>query len=345
MGKVVNFRLLLLPFSWIYGGIVALRNLCYDFGVLSSYDIPKKSICVGNLSVGGTGKTPHVDLVTSYLIDKQLLPSILSRGYGRNTSGLLEVKESSTAAEIGDEPLFYKTKFKEKIRVVVAEKRKLGVDYILDNYPKNDVIVLDDAFQHRAVKAGFNILITDYSHSFCDDYMLPAGNLREWTYGKKRADAIIVSKSPSKISEEEMQNIRTKLKFNSNAIFFSHIEYRELKPFSKGVDFKIENILLVTGIGNPTPLFTELGSRYRVELLRFKDHHVFTPKNIAEIHEKFDTFANGNKIIVTTEKDFMRLKNFIETNSASYPWFYQPINTIIKQQHKFNLCLNEYLKI
>ncbi|HIP32709.1 MAG TPA: tetraacyldisaccharide 4'-kinase [Crocinitomicaceae bacterium] len=345
MNKSFNFRLLLLPFSWIYGGIVSLRNFFYDLGVLSSYAIPKKSICVGNLSTGGTGKTPHVDLITSYLIDHQKETSILSRGYGRSTFGLLEVKESSTASEVGDEPLFYKTKYGNKINVVVAEKRKLGVDYILDKYQKNEIIVLDDAFQHRAVKAGFNILITDYSYLFSDDYMLPAGNLREWTYGKKRANAIIVSKSPSEISENEMLIVKTKLKFNPEAIFFSYIEYGELKPFSKDVDFKIENILLITGIGNPSPLFKELDSRYHVELLRFKDHHIFTTKNIAEIHEKFDTFANGNKIIVTTEKDFMRLKNFIETNSASYPWFYQPINTVIKQQHKFNLCLNEYLKI
>ena len=187
MSKGVNLRLLLLPFSWIYGSIVSLRNLLFDLNILKSYTIPKKSICVGNLSVGGTGKTPHVDLITLQLIDNQLNTSILSRGYGRNTTGLIEVNTTSKASEVGDEPLFYKTKYEDEIRVVVAEKRKLGVDYILNKYPKNDVIVLDDAFQHRAVKAGFNILITDYSHLFCDDFVLPAGNLREWKKGKKKS--------------------------------------------------------------------------------------------------------------------------------------------------------------
>ena len=142
-----------------------------------------------------------------------------------------------------------------------------------------------------------------------------------------------------------MQKIKSKLIFNPDVIFFSHIEYDALKPFSKAIDFKIKNILLVTGIGNPSPLLKHLACDYHVELIKFKDHHVFTAQNIAEIHEKFDTFANGNKIIVTTEKDFMRLKNFSETFSENHPWFYQPIKTIIKQQNKFNLCLNEYLKI
>ncbi|MBL1280408.1 MAG: tetraacyldisaccharide 4'-kinase [Fluviicola sp.] len=345
MDKGFNFRLLLLPLSWIYGVVTFVRNKLYDFGVFSSYAIPKKSIGVGNLSVGGTGKTPQVNYLMSQLIDLQLNISTLSRGYGRSSKGLKEVFTTSQAAEVGDEPLFYKKRFGDKINVVVAEKRKIGVDFILKKFPENEVIILDDAFQHRAVKAGFNILITDYSDLFCNDFMLPAGNLREWTCGKKRAQAIIVSKCPTTISEEKMAEIKIQLGFHSDVIFFSEISYSELKPFSNAVDFPIENILLVTGIANPSPLFSYLDSKYNVEHIRFKDHHIFTEKNIVEINEKFDTFANVNKIIVTTEKDYMRLENLVEIKSSEKHWFYQPIETKIKDKHKFNLCINEYLEI
>ena len=341
----LNFRLLLLPFSLVYGLIVASRNLLFDIGFFNSYEIPKKSICVGNLSVGGTGKTPHVDLIAEYLLNNNLKTAILSRGYGRSTSGLIEVSENSNSNDVGDEPLFYKTKFKNDVVVVVAEKRKIGVDYILKQHTNNEIIILDDAFQHRAVNAGVNIVITDFSNLFYNDLMLPAGDLREWKVGIKRADVIIVSKCPSDVGEEIFNKIRSKLKFHKDKIFFSEISYGSLKPFSKEVDYKIENILLVTGIGNPTPLVQYLEKKFHVTHMKFKDHHVFTEANMMEIREKFDTFASSDKIIVTTEKDFMRLKDHSEIDSENYPWYYQPIKTNIKEQYKFNLCLDEYLKI
>tara|TARA_R110002072_G_scaffold302976_1_gene490568 strand:- start:18600 stop:19637 length:1038 start_codon:yes stop_codon:yes gene_type:complete len=345
MDKIVNFRLLLLPFSWIYGSVTFIRNIFYNLGVFNSYTIPKKSICVGNLSVGGTGKTPHVKLITDHLIKSNIRASILSRGYGRSIKGLKEVYLNSTAAEVGDEPLFYKSAFRENAHVVVSEKRTIGVKYILQQYPENDVIILDDAFQHRAVKAGLNILITDFNDLFCDDFLLPAGNLRESKQGIKRAQLIIVSKCPHNLTELKSLEIKTKLNFDPNKIFFSEITYSEMKPFSKGIDIDIRNILLVTGIGNSSPLLSYLDSKYNVEHLKFKDHHVFTEKNIVEIHEKFDTFANSNKIIVTTEKDYMRLKNIDLTHTIERPWFYQPIETEIKDKYKFNLCINEYIEI
>lgn len=340
-----NFRLLLLPFSLIYGVIVASRNLLFDIGFFNTFEIPKKSICVGNLSVGGTGKTPHVDLITEYLQEQNLSTAILSRGYGRSTSGLLEVNKDSLAKDVGDEPLFYKVKFNNKAVVVVAEKRKVGIEYILKQHKETDVIILDDAFQHRAVKAGFNIIITDFSHLFINDFMLPAGNLREWKSGIKRSDIIIVSKCPPETSPETFDQIRSRLKLDENKIFFSEISYGALKPFSKEVDSDAKNILLVTGIGNPSPLVQHLEKKFNVTHIKYKDHHVFTKVNMMEIREKFDTFANDSKIIVTTEKDFMRLKDQSELDSENYPWFYQPIKTNIKEQYKFNLCLDEYLKI
>jgi len=342
MGKM-NFRLLLLPFSWIYICITSIRNWCYDKGLFSSYQISGKSIVVGNLSMGGTGKTPHVDLISKLLVDQNKKVAILSRGYGRDTKGVKEVFTRSTAAEIGDEPLLYKLKYKEEIIVVVAEERKLGVEFIQKNYPQNEIIVLDDAFQHRAVKAGLNVLISDYSNPFYSDYVLPAGNLREKISGKKRADLVIISKCPSNITEEKKSEIKSKINLPSTEIFFSNIEYGVLKPFRQSIEITPKNILLVTGIGNPKPLIEFLEKNHKVEHMRFKDHHTFTSRDIAEIHQKFNIFANSDKIIVTTEKDFMRLQNFEECNSSNYPWFYQPIITTISEQQKFKTYINGYV--
>ena len=340
-----SFRLLLLPFSWIYGLITYFRNIFYSIGIIKSYDIPKKSICVGNLSVGGTGKTPHVDLLVTSLLSKNKKVAVLSRGFGRKTKGLLEVEKTSIAIEVGDEPLFYKKKHGENLTVVVAEKRKIGVDYIIQKNPENDIIVLDDAFQHRAVKAGLNILITEFERPFYSDFVLPAGNLREFSSGKRRADIIIVSKSPNNISEGIEAKIRQKIGFNPGKIFFSEVNYLPLKPFSQGVETKTENILLITGIGNPAPLKNKLEENYSVTHLIYTDHHVFNSKDIAEIYQKFDTFATGNKIIVTTEKDFMRLKDLDLVKSNLNDWFYQPIITTIKDETKFNQIIYEYCKV
>ncbi len=339
----MNFRLLLLPLSWVYGIITFIRNKCYDFGIFKSYNIPKKSICVGNLSTGGTGKTPHVDLLIDLILESNKNIATLSRGYGRKTKGLKEVYISSSAIEVGDEPLFYKSKYGQKVKVVVAENRKKGIDFILQDAPETEIIILDDAFQHRAVKAELNIIISDYNHPFYSDFILPAGDLRESRKGIKRADCIIISKCPPNLSEIEMNNIRTKIDFNPKRIFFSRIEYTKLKSFYNYTISYVENILLVTGIGNPTPLFEHLSKNYNVKLLQFKDHHVFNSSDIVKIHQKFDTFANGNKIIVTTEKDFMRLKKLKETLNEEYPWFFQPIKTIIYNREHFNFYINDYV--
>jgi len=338
-----KLRLLLIPFSWIYGLIISLRNSLYNVGILKSYSIPKKSICVGNLSTGGTGKSPHVDLIVSHFLKNNKKVSTLSRGYGRSTRGLKEVFTDSKAKDVGDEPLMYKLKHRDQIKVIVAENRKEGVDHIQRTYPENELIILDDAFQHRAVKAGLNILITDYAKLFTDDYLLPAGNLRESMSGKKRADSIIVSKCPT-IDENEKNRIKTKLGFHSDEVFFSRIVYDELIGFSPERKASAKNILLVTGIGNPTSLVEHLNREYSVEHLRFKDHHLYTQKDIAQIHEKFDTFASRDKIIVTTEKDFMRIKDFAEVMALSEQWFYQPITTKIDERQKFNLLLDGYIE-
>ena len=336
-------RLLLLPFSLIYGSIGAVRNFFYDNGIFATYTIPTKSICVGNLSVGGTGKTPHVDLIAQHFISKQVSTAILSRGYGRKTQGVLEVNTDSTAENVGDEPLSYKLRHRDSITAVVAEKRKFGVEFILQKHPKTQLIILDDAFQHRAVKAGLNILITDYSDLFSTDFVLPAGNLREFRCGKNRADYIIVSKCPANVSESEKRKIVNQLKVRRDKVFFSKIIYGDLIPFFKGQSGAIKKVLLVTGIGNPKPLLEQLNKTYSVAHIKFSDHHHFTSADIDQIHQKFDTFALEDGIIVTTEKDFMRLKDMTEIRSEKYHWYYQSITTKIDEQEKFNLLLENYV--
>lgn len=338
-----TIRWILLPLALMYGAVTFLRNKLYDWNILKSKAIPKKSIIVGNLSVGGTGKTPHVDYLIKHLIDQNFKVSTLSRGYGRSSRGPLIATDFSTADEIGDEPAQYKMRYRSKIEVVVAEKRMDGVELIQNNFPQNQVILLDDAYQHRAVKAGINILITPYDDLFTDDFMLPTGNLREWASGKKRADCVIVSKSPPNVSDEEKQSVFKNLQIKSKPIFFSSIAYSDLVEIN-GSDIKdIEQVLLVTGIGNPTPLVKYWEQKASVHHISFPDHHNFTANDIAAIYEKIGTFTSPNKAIITTEKDFMRLRTFSEVMKSKIAWYYQPITINIDNQLTFNKLIDEYV--
>lgn len=337
-------RWLLLPFSLIYGCIVFLRNKCYDWGIFRTVHIPFKSICVGNLSVGGTGKTPHVDYLIKHFLETNTAIAVLSRGYGRKSKGVLIANETSTSKDIGDEPLQYKQRYADQIDVVVAEKRILGLRAIQEKIPQTALLILDDAFQHRAIQAGFSILITPYNDLFSNDFMLPTGNLREWKSGKKRADLIVVSKCPAGISPEIKSKILLDLQFPSKRVFFSSLEYTDLVAFAPAEKFRIEHVLIVTGIGNPTPLVEFWKSKCSVDHLAFPDHHNFTASDIEAIHEKFGTFATENKIILTTEKDYMRLQQFDEVFLQKYRWHYQPITVTLENQNTFNSLLDDYFR-
>jgi len=338
-----RLRILLLPIGWLYGAVTSIRNSLYTKGVLSSFTIPKKSIVVGNLSTGGTGKTPLVDYILNHFTESNIKTSVLSRGYGRKTNGVIIGNSDSTSEQIGDEPLLYQLHHGKNINVVVAEKRKLGVELIQKEFPENELIVLDDAFQHRAVKAGLSVLVTQFNQLYCDDFILPAGNLREFKGGAKRSDVLIISKCPTDLSDKSKQEIIGRLNYPGKHIFFSKINYGELVPFKTDNKTNPKNILLITGIGNPKPLIDHLSRFSKVEHIEFKDHHDFTSSDIELIHEKFGTFASRDKIIVTTEKDFMRLMKFNEVFDDSYPWFYQPIKIEIDQQQTFNKLLDEYV--
>jgi len=334
-------RWLLYPVSLIYGSVTFLRNKLYDWGFFTPYNIPGKSICVGNLSTGGTGKTPHVAYLAALFRDRTDTV-ILSRGYGRKTSGFLWVSEFSKSFEAGDEPLYYARKF-ENVKVAVCESRVEGVRRIQREHPLTSLIILDDAFQHRAVKTGFSILLTDHSRPFYRDHMLPTGNLREWRIGKKRADCVIVTKCPKDLDLAARNEIKKSLSFAPEKVFFSRIAYGKPVAFTQERATSV-NVLLVTGIANASPLLNHLRQSFHVKHLEYADHYAFTSADIQEIHQKFDTFATEPTIILTTEKDFMRLKDRVkEWKMDQYPWYFQPISIEIDEEEEFKALIDSYV--
>jgi tetraacyldisaccharide 4'-kinase len=357
--KAIDIITPLYPLSWIYGGITKLRNKLFDHGILRSrsFDIP--TICIGNLSVGGTGKTPH----TEYLI-KLLRPicdiAVLSRGYKRNTKGYILADNSSDARAIGDEPYQMKLKFPD-IRVAVDEKRCHGIEQLLQlSDPAVGAVLLDDAYQHRYVKAGLYILLTDYSRLFCDDAILPAGRLRESAIGKQRADIVIVTKCPEQITAEECESIACKLRLSDKQeLYFSYFSYANLYslyPTSQPGEIMKEishkeiedkEVLLLTGIASPTPLVNML-SKYalKVDTMSFADHHDFNEKDIRQIIERFSKLNSERRIIITTEKDATRIKGDNHLiDSLKQHIFVQPIEVkfLQKQQEIFNQHIIGYV--
>jgi tetraacyldisaccharide 4'-kinase len=322
---------------------MALRNKLYDWGIFKSYEIPIPSICVGNLSVGGTGKTPHIELITLWLINESKNVAILSRGYGRLTKGLLEVTESLSADSVGDEPLQYKTKFQDNAIVVVSEERRVGVKYILDNYPDTDVILLDDAFQHRKVKCGVNLLVTPYPTPFSKDFVLPAGNLREFRIGRNRANRIIISKCPTNLSQEQINEVIKSVKFDADKICFSSINYDNIVPVNDDNYDTFEKAVVVTGIGNPHPFVLRVAQSKEVAHINFGDHHAFNSEDIRQIHQKIDTFADGVCAVITTEKDYMRLKKEELNAFSKGAWFYWPIRINMREEEKLKQYILNYV--
>ncbi len=328
-----GLKLLLFPFALLYGIITATRNKLYDIGILRSFEIPVKSISVGNLSVGGTGKTPYVLMIANHFSEKKI--GILSRGYGRKTKGFIVVDETHASQDVGDEPLLFRKKLKPNCIVAVCENRKIGVQKLLNIHPEIELIILDDAFQHRRIKAGLSIVLSEYHKPFFKDYTLPMGYLREWKSGLKRADFLIFTKCPQNLTDENKSYYLKKTGSRIKDVFFSSIEYQTWTPLNYSVD-SIKNILLITGIANPKPLIEHLQEKFNLELTIFPDHHVFNESEIAQIHQKFDNFASNDKIILTTEKDTVRLDKYLDANQGkSYPWYSIPIAISILDEKKF----------
>ncbi|WP_294679727.1 tetraacyldisaccharide 4'-kinase [uncultured Fluviicola sp.] len=336
-----SWRIVLIPFSLLYGLIVGLRNWFYQLGVFQSRSIPGASICIGNITVGGTGKSP----LTAYIAQlfKEQNPVILSRGYGRKTQGLHIADPNSSASDIGDEPMMYWTSFNHKIPVVVAEKRQTGVNWIREHH-KNSLIILDDAFQHRAVKAGLNLLLMTYDRPVFKDFVFPAGNLREPRAGMKRADIALVTKCPKDLPENKKTLFRKKIPLKTEHIFFSEVIYGELKGLFGAVWENFDQLILVTGIAQPEPLYRFLAENHRVESINFPDHHSFTREDIQQIQQKVATFAHQRCAVVTTEKDAVRFAEWQEVILESQiPFFVQSISLKIDREEDFKALLKNYV--
>lgn len=322
-----KLRYILIPFSIIYGAIINVRNQLYDKKILRSASFDFPLICVGNLAIGGTGKTPMVEYLVK-ILKKKYSVATMSRGYKRKTKGFVIAGENTQTAEIGDEPMQIHQKFPD-VTVSVAEERVMGIPQLLLLRPETQVIVLDDAFQHREVKAGLNILLTDYHHLYSSDIPLPAGNLRDTKSSSKRADIIIVTKCKEDLSADEKNKIIAQLQpLPEQTVYFTRIVYKNpYHLFSKKemVLQKNVEVILVCGISNPKKIEDFLSDHVSYyETMRYKDHYDFHLTDVKTILNRFSKIKNAENIILTTEKDAVRLSKF-EKELSPLPIFVLPM--------------------
>ncbi len=316
----------------------------YDWGLFSSKRFKTPIIGVGNLSVGGSGKSPMVMYLAAYL-SKHYRTGVLSRGYGRMTKGYNVVNYESNYKTVGDEPMQLFERFKNRFVIGVCEDRVFGAKKLIDDMDLN-VLVLDDSFQHRAIKPGLNILLTVYNDPYFKDFILPAGDLRESRRGAKRADIIMVTKCPDDLTEEKKQYCISRIKpQHYQKVFFSSIEYDEnimsIDKYMPVKNLDYYDVLLITGIANPTQIVKEVGKySKRVKHLKYKDHHNFSDDDIKKIVAEYKKLGEY-KIILTTEKDYVRLKTFDYLREKIFYW---PINVEIDNQEAFNQIINDYVR-
>ncbi len=340
----MSWRKLLLPFSGLFWIGVTFRNLFYEFGIFRFKKFKTPVICVGNLSVGGTGKSPHVLLVADVLKD-EFQVAMLSRGYGRKTSGLVIANYSSRVYDIGDEPLQFFNRFKNKIVVAVCANRVFGIRHLVKNY-QSEVVIMDDGFQHRQVKPGFSILLTDFNDPYSSDYLLPAGNLREPRSAARRADVIIITKCPDTFTVKQRDELLAKIKpKHYQKIFFSKIVYSNAVIHHRynleSDEWQNYEVALVTGIAKSKILVDFVRSKFKsVRHLEFSDHHNFSASDVQKIDQEFEKLK-GQKIILTTEKDYMRLK---DERALIENLFYLPIEIELNDENSFKETLLNYVR-
>lgn len=344
-GKIL--KPLLLPFALLYGLVVTIRNYFYDRNWFSSvrFDIPV--IAVGNLSTGGTGKTPHIEYLIE-LLQYQYRIATLSRGYKRKTQGFKIAGPGSSALSIGDEPMQYFIKY-PGITVTVGENRMLTIPELLTHRPYTEAVLLDDAFQHRSVQPGVNIMITDYHRPFYTDYMLPFGRLRERRSSYRRADIIIVSKCPDDLSEKQMEEIRYRIQpAMGQQIYFTRIQYGSTRDFYSGDPMVLAPgtpVVLVAGIADPGPLLAYLRHSFNdIHLLDYPDHHYFHGRDIEEIKEVCNQYRNA--VLLTTEKDAVRLALFKdELRATGISVSVLPIRvSFIKDKNRFDQYILDHIE-
>lgn len=325
-----------------------LRRFLYNSNILKRHSFKTAIISVGNIAIGGTGKTPHIEYLINLLSDTYQIAT-LSRGYKRITKGFIHATSKDNALTIGDEPAQYVSKYGNKIDVVVSENRVIGINKILQFDSKPNVILLDDAYQHLSVKPGISILLTDFYNMFYDDFVLPSGRLREFNSAKKYADLIIVTKCPIVVSPLEIKTITKSIGLKPHQkLLFSHFKYGEWIPFTnaaKVFEFtkKTSNILLVSGIANSYPLYEYAREKcYEIKELKFGDHQKYGSTHLERIKNEFDLLMSKNKIIITTEKDAMRLSCIEDQKTLNLlPIFYIPIQ--VEFQDSYSNQFNEYI--
>jgi len=345
------FLFLLYPFALIYGFVMWLRNTCYKLGIFKSrhFDVPV--ISVGNLSMGGTGKTPHIESLIS-LLEREFKIAVISRGYKRKTTGFRMADKNSESRDIGDEPLQIKQKY-NKVVVAVDANRCRGIETVMQKKPKTDLILLDDAFQHRAVKPGLSILLTDFHKLYAEDYPLPVGTLREFRRGAHRADIIVVTKTAKVLSPITVRRIAGLIKAKAHQkLYFSYISYGDLVPLP-GLDIalpkgKTSSALLFSGIANMYPLVEHvIKITNHLDQLKFNDHHRYSKSDYQKIRKTFENIFTQNKIIITTEKDAMRIAiPQIPEELRGLPIYYIPIQTKIHKEFRtdFNNQIKQYVR-
>ena len=314
----------------LYGVGVRLRNHLYNIGYKKSFTFDTFVISVGNLSVGGNGKTPMVEYLVRLISPNRKL-AVLSRGYGRKTKGFRFVNNQSTSQEVGDEPLQMFKKFHPELVVAVSESRALAIPYILMEQPEVNTIVLDDAFQHRSVNPHFSIVVTDYWSPFYEDYLLPAGRLREPRHGISRADVVIMTKCPANISQLQKAEVTERIRhFNPSVqVYFTAIEYGQARHFITNEPLSGANeILLVSGIAKSNTLIQYVSENYKLaDHLKYNDHHDYSIKDIANIQKHYASIQSNNKIVLTTEKDMVRLMKY-KRDLKDLPLHYLPIECV-----------------
>jgi len=339
---------LLLPFAILFWLAVVVRNWLYDKRIIKSISFGLPLICVGNLSVGGTGKSPMVEYLVRHLKGRYKVAT-LSRGYKRKTKGYALATEKTTAIEIGDEPMQFHRKFPD-VPVAVGEERLDAIPQLLHDRPDTQVVILDDAFQHRIINAGLNILLTDYGNLFTSDFFLPTGDLRDQRKSYKRAHIIVVTKCKPELSEEERRMIVKEINpLPHQKLFFTRISYgvpyHIARQDFRFIDEKTE-VLLVTGIANPRPLKLFLEERVETYyLMSYNDHHIFSMVDWKDIKKRFESITASKKIILTTEKDAMRLLKFREEMDGM-PFYVLPIehSFLFNQQNEFNDTVIQFIQ-
>ena len=347
----------LYPFSLLYGFVTAVKNFLYNSGILKSFEFSIPVICVGNISVGGTGKTPHTEYLAG-MLSRHFKVAVLSRGFKRKSPGFLYAEPDSLVEEIGDEPKQISGKY-PGIIVAVDRNRVNGIKKILEDYPETEVIVLDDAFQHRRLQPGFSILLSDFGRLIIEDSMLPYGNLREHAHNMNRADIILITKSPQDISAIQRRLIVKQInKAPYQNLYFTALTYLPPVPlFGEGTPaedlFKPDErsktgILLITGIANPGLLYEYLKNKAgEIVHLRFKDHHRFDNKDNEKIYSAWNSIKSSVKYVITTEKDAVRLREFINIAEPDRSLFYYlpvEINFLNDDKEEFDNIIVEYVR-